>query len=35
MSKPNMSTPKKTVDDHVILDTQTLQRIISDAVEKA
>lgn len=35
MSDTNMSKSKKTVDDHVILDTQTLQRIISDAVEKA
>lgn len=29
-----MSNPKKTVDDRVILDTATLQQIISDAVEK-
>ena len=30
-----MSKPKKTVDDRVILNTETLQQIISDAVEKA
>lgn len=35
MSDTNMSKPKKTVDDHVILDTKALQQIISDAVEKA
>lgn len=30
-----MNNPKKNVDDHVILNTETLQQIISDAVEKA
>ncbi len=30
-----MRNPKKTVDDCVILNTETLQQIISDAVEKA
>lgn len=30
-----MNNPKKNVDDRVILNTETLQQIISDAVEKA
>ncbi len=30
-----MSNPKKNVDDRVILNTEALQQIISDAVEKA
>lgn len=35
MSYTDMRNPKKTVDDHVILNTETLQQIISDVVEKA
>lgn len=35
MSKPDMRKSKNTVDDRVILNTETLQQIISDAVEKA
>ena len=30
-----MNNPKKNVDDRVILNTETLQQIISEAVEKA
>ena len=30
-----MSNYKKNVDDRVILKTETLQQIISDAIEKA
>lgn len=35
MSYTKMGNPQKTVDDHVILNTEALQQIISDAVEKA
>lgn len=35
VSKPDMRKSKNTVDDRIILNTETLQQIISDAVEKA
>ena len=35
MDRGIINRMKKTVDDRVILNTETLQQIISDAVEKA